>query len=121
METNVKINRGLKGVYFERSGISDIDGSKGELTYRGYQIDELAKHSSFEEVCYLIIFGELPSKIKFDNFNEKLKNFRSLPEEIYEIIKIIKMGHPMDVLRTCVSTLQSLNKDTKRISKESLV
>ena len=66
METNVKINRGLKGVYFERSGISDIDGSKGELTYRGYQIDELAKHSSFEEVCYLIIFGELPSKIKFD-------------------------------------------------------
>tara|TARA_B100000579_G_scaffold130232_1_gene105156 strand:- start:235 stop:1368 length:1134 start_codon:yes stop_codon:yes gene_type:complete len=121
METNVKINRGLKGVYFERSGISDIDGSKGELTYRGYQIDELAKHSSFEEVCYLIIFGELPSKIKFDNFNEKLKNFRSLPKEIYEIIKIVKMGHPMDVLRTCVSTLQSLNKDTKKISKESLV
>ena len=83
METNVKINRGLKGVYFERSGISDIDGSKGELTYRGYQIDKLAKHSSFEEVCYLLIFGELPSKIKFDSFNEKLKN---LPGKINNML-----------------------------------
>ena len=49
MESNIKINRGLKGIYFERSSISDIDGSKGELTYRGYQIDDLAKNSTFEE------------------------------------------------------------------------
>ena len=59
MESNIKINRGLKGIYFERSSISDIDGLKGELTYRGYQIDDLAKNSTFEEVCYLIIFGDL--------------------------------------------------------------
>ena len=51
MSKDVKINRGLKGVYFERSGVSDIDGSKGELSYRGYSIHDLAQHSCFEETC----------------------------------------------------------------------
>ena len=50
MSSDIKINRGLKGIYFERSGISDIDGANGKLTYRGYQISDLAKNSSFEEV-----------------------------------------------------------------------
>ena len=43
MSSDIKINRGLKGIYFERSGISDIDGANGRLTYRGYQISDLAK------------------------------------------------------------------------------
>ena len=109
MESNVKINRGLKGIYFERSSISDIDGSKGELTYRGYQIDDLAKNSTFEEVCYLIIFGDLPTNDELNTFNKKLQKYRSIPEEIYEIIKLIKNGHPMDVLRSCVSSFKSFN------------
>ena len=108
MESNIKINRGLKGIYFERSSISDIDGSKGELTYRGYQIDDLAKNSTFEEVCYLIIFGDLPTNDELNNFNKKLQKYRSIPEEIYEIIKLTKNGHPMDVLRSCVSSFKSV-------------
>ena len=109
MESNIKINRGLKGIYFERSSISDIDGSKGELTYRGYQIDDLAKNSTFEEVCYLIIFGDLPTNDELNNFNEKLQKYRSIPEEIYQIIKLTKNGHPMDVLRSCVSSFKSVH------------
>lgn len=109
MESNIKINRGLKGIYFERSSISDIDGSKGELTYRGYQIDDLAKNSTFEEVCYLIIFGDLPTNDELNNFNKKLQKYRSIPEEIYEIIKLTKNGHPMDVLRSCVSSFKSIH------------
>ena len=59
MSTDVKINRGLKGIYFERSGVSHIDGAKGELSYRGYSIHDLATRSTFEEVCYLLIFVRL--------------------------------------------------------------
>lgn len=54
MTDNVKINRGLKGVYFERSGVSDIDGAAGTLQYRGYSIHDLATHATFEEVCHLL-------------------------------------------------------------------
>jgi len=121
MESNIKINRGLKGIYFERSSISDIDGSKGELSYRGYQIDDLAKNSTFEEVCYLIIFGDLPTNDELNNFNKKLQKYRSIPEEIYEIIKITKTGHPMDVLRSCVSSFKSVNMNKKNESKDDLL
>ena len=121
MEANIKINRGLKGIYFERSSISDIDGSKGKLTYRGYQIDDLAKNSTFEEVCYLIIFGDLPTNSELNNFNEKLKTYRFIPKEIYEIIKLTKTGHPMDVLRSCVSSFKSIKKDKRENSKYDLI
>ena len=121
MSEDIKINRGLKGIYFERSGISDINGSEGELTYRGYSIDDLAKNASFEEVSYLIIYGELPNKEELKNFDEKLKYYRSLPNEIYDIIKLTKKGHPMDVLRTCVSSLPSLDKVIKKDSQDQLI
>ena len=120
MESNIKINRGLKGIYFERSSISDIDGSKGELTYRGYQIDDLAKNSTFEEVCYLIIFGDLPTNDELNNFNKKLQKYRSIPEEIYEIIKLTKNGHPMDVLRSCVSSFKSVHMSKNKTKDDFL-
>ena len=120
MESNIKINRGLKGIYFERSSISDIDGSKGELTYRGYQIDDLAKNSTFEEVCYLIIFGDLPTNDELNNFNKKLQKYRSIPKEIYEIIKLTKNGHPMDVLRSCVSSFKSVHMSKNKTKDDFL-
>ena len=110
MDSDIKINRGLKGIYFERSNISLIDGSKGELSYRGYSIHELAKKSSFEEVSYLLIYGELPNSQEFKRFDEKLKAFRELPKETYELIKVLRNGYPMDVLRSCVSSLSCLQK-----------
>ena len=61
----IKIYRGLKDVYFERSGTSSIDGKAGELRYRGYSIHDLAVHSSFEETAFLLLHGELPDGATF--------------------------------------------------------
>ena len=58
----IDIHRGLKGVYFDRSAVCFIDGRAGELRYRGYSIHDLAVQSTFEETCYLLMYGELPTK-----------------------------------------------------------
>ena len=114
MSNSVKINRGLKGIYFERSAVSDIDGSAGQLNYRGYDIDDLAEHGSFEEVAYLLLHDDLPNAGQFAEFDAKLKAARKLPEEIYDIIRATKDGHPMDVLRTAVSALAALEPESQR-------
>ena len=108
MSDDVKINRGLKGIYFERSGVSHIDGAKGELLYRGYTIHDLAEHASFEEVCYLLIHGELPDARQLAVFDAQMKAGRELPGQVYDILRACKDGHPMDVLRTAVSALAAL-------------
>ena len=121
MSTDVKINRGLKGIYFERSGVSHIDGAKGELSYRGYSIHDLATRSTFEEVCYLLIFGELPSTIELADFDARLKTARSLPPAIYDIIESTKTGHPMDVLRTAVSALAALEPQSQNVGEGAFI
>ena len=121
MSTNVKINRGLKGIYFERSGVSHIDGAKGELSYRGYSIHDLATKSTFEEVCYLLINGELPNAAELSAFDAKLKAARTLPDAIYDIIRSTQSGHPMDVLRTCVSALAALEPTSAETGEEAFV
>lgn len=121
MTENVKINRGLKGVYFERSGVSHIDGAKGELSYRGYSIHDLATQSSFEEVCYLLIHGELPTADELAAFDAALKAARTLPEAVYDIIRAAKDGHPMDVLRTAVSALAALEPASQQVGEEAFL
>lgn len=121
MSETVKINRGLKGIYFERSAVSDIDGAKGELYYRGYSIHDLAENATFEEVAYLLIFGELPNREELAEFDARLKAARTLPAEIYEIIERTRAGHPMDVLRTAVSALAALEPQAKEVSEEAFI
>ena len=121
MTDRVKINRGLKGVYFERSGVSHIDGSKGELSYRGYSIHDLATYSTFEEVAYLLIHGELPNLKEFAGFDTKMKKARELPTAAYDVIRATKHGHPMDVLRTVVSALAALETESQNVSEEAFV
>lgn len=121
MSADIKINRGLKGVYFERSAISDIDGTAGKLTYRGYSIHDLATQATFEEVAHLIMLGELPDAAELDAFRARLAASRVLPEEIYDIISCIKSGHPMDVLRTCVSALAALEPAAQDASEQGFL
>ena len=121
MSDDIKINRGLKGVYFERSAISDIDGGAGKLTYRGYSIHDLATQASFEEVAHLIMLGELPDRSELAAFKARLAAARVLPPEIAEIIDRIKAGHPMDVLRTCVSALAALEPRSQDASDEGFL
>jgi citrate synthase len=104
-EDKIEIHRGLRGVYFERSSTTFIDGKAGELRYRGYSIHDLAEHSTFEETAYLLLYGELPDKARLADFDASLKAERKLPSEIISVIHTLKSAHPMDVLRTCVSAL----------------
>lgn len=121
MSENVKINRGLKGIYFERSAVSHIDGSAGTLSYRGYSIDALATQSTFEEVSYLLIYGDLPTQAELANFDAKLKDARELPASVYDVIRATKDGHPMDVLRTATSALAALTPTSQDVSVDAFI
>ncbi|MFZ8880044.1 MAG: citrate/2-methylcitrate synthase [Paracoccaceae bacterium] len=121
MSENVKINRGLKGIYFERSAVSHIDGSAGTLSYRGYSIDALATQSTFEEVCYLLIYGDLPTQAELADFDAKLKDARELPASVYDVIRSTKDGHPMDVLRTATSALAALTPTSQDVSVDAFI
>ena len=111
-EEKIEIHRGLKGIYFERSGTSFIDGKLGELRYRGYSIHDLAEHSTFEETAYLLLHGDLPDAAQLKAFSATLLAARQLPPEIIDLIRLLKHGHPMDVMRTAVSALATFDPQT---------
>lgn len=118
-EGGIEIHRGLKGVYFDRSEVCDIDGRKGELRYRGYSIHDLAQHSTFEETCCLLMDGELPTRARLDAFDAELKAARVLPGEVIDVIRAVRHAHPMDVLRTAVSALAAFDPETADKSAEA--
>ena len=118
-EEKVEIHRGLKGVYFERSATTFIDGKAGELRYRGYSIHDLAQRSSFEETAYLLLHGELPTAGELAAFDASLKAARKLPPQLLPVIAAMSHAHPMDVLRTCVSALAAFEPDTADNSIEA--
>lgn len=120
-EEKIRVYRGLKGVYFDRSPTTHIDGRKGELRYWGYSIHDLATHSTFEETAYLLLHGELPTKEQLSEFDASLKAARQLPEPIIELIKLTLNGHPMDVLRTAVSALAAFDPDTNDNSSAAVM
>src|SRR5438270_8664037 len=107
----IEIHRGLKGVYFDRSRVCLIDGRAGELLYRGYSIHDLAERSTFEETCYLLLHGELPTRAQLDHFDKQMKAARTLPPAAYDIIRALASAHPMDVLRTTVSAIAGFDAD----------
>lgn len=115
----VTIHRGLKGVYFDRSAVSSIDGSAGELRYRGYSIHDLAEHASFEECCYLLLEGELPTRAQLERFDDALRTARPLPDPVLDVIRASKTAHPMDALRTTVSCLGAFDEETDDRSAEA--
>jgi len=97
---------GLVGIIATESSVSNINGGKGILSYRGYSIEELAKKSTFEETSYLLLLGELPTKDQLQDFTNKVTQFRALPDELITILKALpKETKPMDVLQMTVSSL----------------
>jgi citrate synthase len=107
----IEVHRGLKGVYFDRSRVCFIDGRAGELLYRGYSIHDLAEGSTFEEICYLLLKGELPTRAQLEAFAAELKAARALPAAVYDVIRVVKNAHPMDALRTAVSALAAFDPE----------
>ncbi|HEU04351.1 hypothetical protein LCGC14_1523930 [marine sediment metagenome] len=103
METK---NIGLRDIEVADTRISNIDGSKGKLIYRGYDILDLAKKSSFEETAYLLLHDDLPSKREFDEFKYKLISARTIPQRMQENMgNWRKDADPMDMLQAFVAAL----------------
>jgi citrate synthase len=97
---------GLEGVPATKSNISDIDGEKGILFYRGYPIEQLAEHSNFEETALLLLDGHLPKKHELAVFDEELRRNRRVKYNIKQMMKNLPAtGHPMDMLQTAVASL----------------
>jgi citrate synthase len=97
-------NKGLEDVVAGSSGICYIDGDAGILAYRGIDIHELADNSSFEEVCYLLWFGKLPTRNELQELKLNLARERKLDASVISLIRQApKHALPMDVLRTVVS------------------
>jgi citrate synthase len=118
---DITIHRGLTGVYFDRSNTTYIDGKNGVLEYRGYNINELAEQSTFEETAYLLIHGTLPTQAELDEYDAELKSARELPEQICDVLEMVKDSHPMDALRTGVSALASFDPDRNDNSVEATI
>jgi citrate synthase len=108
-----KVGDGLQDVVATSSAICriDIEDGRGVLEYRGYDIHDLAQNSNFEEVAYLLLFGELPRKKELELFKEELKERRDLPPQIIGLLTHLPpFTHPMVVLRTAISYLGSMDK-----------
>jgi citrate synthase len=102
----VVIHKGLDNVYVKESTICFIDGEASKLFYRGYSIEDLAAHSSFEETAYLLIHGWLPTASQLSEFKRHLELHRSLEPTVLQLIREFPpTSDPMDVLRTTVSAL----------------
>jgi citrate synthase len=105
---------GLEGVVACTSGICFIDGEKGVLAYRGIDIHELADHSNFEETCYLLWNGKLPTAGQLKELHERLAEERKLDASIINLLRSAPHhALPMDVLRTAVSALSFYDVEEK--------
>jgi citrate synthase len=94
------------------SAITFIDGDAGILRYRGYPIDQLAEHSSFIEVCYLLFYGELPTKEALEAFSDRVRRHTLLHEEMRRFFDgFPRDAHPMPVLSSAVSALSTFYQD----------
>src|ERR1700753_2358326 len=123
MSTSTITNtKGLEGVVAASSGICYIDGEAGVLAYRGIDIHELADHSTFEETCYLLWFGKLPTKSELADLKKQLAAERKLDPGIYDLLrKVPKTATPMEVLRTAVSALSFYDAEAEKIDHDANV
>ncbi|MHA1885862.1 MAG: citrate/2-methylcitrate synthase [Promethearchaeota archaeon] len=115
-----KTYKGLVGIYVDESYITYIDGLNGKLYYRGYSLEDLVRDSSFEEVAYLLIYGELPTKSQLNNFNDVLIKERELPDNILTILKSYPRNTTrIELLRTSISALSLYDPDDYDFSEEA--
>jgi citrate synthase len=111
---------GLRGVAAASSSISDVNGEKGELIYQGYNIHDLARHSTFEEVVFLLWNQRLPNRAELTALEKSLRQSYGLPPEIIDLMKQFpRESDPIDVLRTTVSALEFYDSDARDLSREA--
>ncbi|MCX7116496.1 MAG: 2-methylcitrate synthase [Legionellales bacterium] len=104
---------GLAGVVAGESAIATVGQAGKGLSYRGYSIDDLANNASFEEVAYLLLYGQLPTQTELAAYVHQLVGLRQIPADLKKVLQLIpKNAHPMDVLRTGCSMLGTLEPET---------
>ncbi|RAW46604.1 citrate synthase [Halorubrum sp. 48-1-W] len=110
-----ELKRGLEGVLVAESELSHVDGEVGKLVYRGYDIEELARGASYEEVLYLLWHGSLPTRAELDDLREHLAVERSVDDEVLSTVRTLADAgdQPMAALRTAVSMLSAYDGDAE--------
>lgn len=112
-EAKVLSGAGLRGQVAGQTALSTVGQTGAGLTYRGYDVRELAADARFEEVAYLLLYGELPTQAHLDAYLSKLQKLRDLPQALKEVLERIPANaHPMDVMRTGCSMLGNLEPET---------
>lgn len=113
--------RGLEGVIALDSEISFIDGQAGVLLYRGYDIRDLAQHTTFEEVAYLLWNGALPTQAQLDELHAQLRAERDVPPQLIDHLRhhTPKDANPMSVLRTATSALADFDPEADAMDREA--
>lgn len=104
---------GLAGITAGQTAIATVGKAGVGLTYRGYEIHDLAQHATFEEVAYLLVYGELPNQTQLIAYRQHLKTLRGLPDSLKTVLELVPaQAHPMDVLRTASSFLGTIERET---------
>jgi len=111
MTTAAKPKAGLEDIVATSSEICYLDGDRGVLAYCGYDIHDLARHATFEEVCYLLWHRRLPTRAEFGDLQSQLSAARALPEAILRLMRSLPAGNAMDTLRTLTSALGHYDPD----------
>ena len=113
---------GLRGQVAGETALCTVGQTGTGLTYRGYDITDLAENASFEEVAHLILKGALPTQAELDAYKAKLKSMRGLPEALKRTLELVpKDAHPMDVMRTGCSMLGNLETEADFSQQEETV
>ncbi len=119
--STTKRTGGLEGVIVGDTAISTVGKEGIGLTYRGYNIHDLAAHSSFEEVAYLLVYDKLPTLAELQAYRDKLVKLRRLPNELKLALETIPgSAHPMEVLRTGVSMLGTLEMESSQYTAQQI-
>lgn len=108
--SEIEVPRGLAGVIVDTTAIATTDQS-GNLVYRGYRAVDLARKYSFGEVAYLILYGEIPSRSQYSEFEEKMHSISHLEDKYVKIIQLLKEKNVLSSMRTVTSALQMDGSD----------
>src|SRR5437660_6278848 len=120
--TGQQYSPGLEGIVAARTAMSDVNGRTGKLLYRGFDIAELAEKSNFEETCFLLYKGVLPTRAELEALRRDLAEHRVLPPRVIELLSALDPeAEPMDLLRTGVSALAHFDSDVADMSTEAHV
>ena len=112
-------SKGLEGVVAAETRLSEVNGAEGILIYGGYRIEDLAEHSTFEEVCHLLWYGELPNRAQLKVLKQRLGDGLEVADGVLDVVRLVAQGHPMASLRTAVSALSAFDDDAEDMSVEA--